>query len=95
MIFSTSSTEQDGGYPGSLNVAMKLTLSPVSGELKIEYTGMTTKKTPIDISNNIMMNLAGHKSGNSFAILQKHTNAFQIINNFSHHDKHLFNVFFF
>ena len=71
VIFSTYSTARDGGYPGSLNVAMKLTLSPVSGELKIEYTGMTTKKTPIDISNNIMMNLAGHKSGNIFMLLEQ------------------------
>ena len=57
------SNERKGGYPGTLNVAMKLTLSPVSGEFKIEYSGMGTKKTPIDISNNILMNLAGHKTG--------------------------------
>ena len=81
MIFSTYSTKRDGGYPGSLNVAMKLTLSPVSGELKIEYTGMTTKKTPIDISNNIMMNLAGHKSGNIYTLREKEKNLTNMIVN--------------
>ena len=56
---------EDGkaGYPGTLNIAAKLSLSPISGELKIEYSGMSTKRTPIDISNNILLNLAGHKSG--------------------------------
>ena len=64
-MFSTHSSDDtdDGGYPGSLNVAMKLELSPISGELKIEYSGMSTKETPIDISNNIFINLAGHKEG--------------------------------
>ena len=57
------SKEEKDGYPGTLNVAMKLTLSPVSGDLKIVYSGMSTKKTPIDISNNILINLAGHKTG--------------------------------
>lgn len=56
---------EDGkaGYPGTLNVAAKLSLSPVSGELKIEYSGMSTRKTPVDISNNILINLAGHETG--------------------------------
>ena len=56
---------EDGkaGYPGTLHISAKLSLSPVSGELKIEYTGMTTQKTPIDISNNILINLAGHETG--------------------------------
>ena len=56
---------EDGkaGYPGTLNVAAKLSLSPVSGEFKIEYSGMTTRRTPVDISNNILINLAGHAKG--------------------------------
>ena len=57
------SNDGDDGYPGSLNIAAKLSLSPISGELRIEYSGMSTKKTPIDISNNILLNLAGHNKG--------------------------------
>ena len=57
------SKDGDSGYPGSLSIAAKLSLSPISGELRIEYSGMSTKKTPIDISNNILLNLAGHNKG--------------------------------
>ena len=57
------SNDGDDGYPGSLSIAAKLSLSPISGELRVEYSGMSTKKTPIDISNNILLNLAGHNKG--------------------------------
>ena len=57
------SKDGDSGYPGSISIAAKLSLSPISGELRIEYSGMSTKKTPIDISNNILLNLAGHNKG--------------------------------
>ena len=70
VVFSTYSIDPDGGYPGALNIAMKLMLSPISGELKIEYSGMSTMKTPIDISNNILINLAGHKTGIKFLLIR-------------------------
>ena len=60
------SNDGDDGYPGSLSIAAKLSLSPISGELRFEYSGMSTKKTPIDISNNILLNLAGHNKGINF-----------------------------
>ena len=76
VVFSTYSTDPDAGYPGALNVAMKLMLSPISGELKIEYSGMSTRKTPIDISNNVLINLAGHKTGIEFMLI-----SFEILEN--------------
>ena len=63
IVFSMLSKDGDAGYPGDLNIAAKVSLSPISGELKIQYSGMSTKKTPIDVSNNILFNLAGHKTG--------------------------------
>ena len=63
IVFSTLSKEQTSGYPGNLNVAAKISLSPISGELKIEYSGMTTDMTPIDISSSLLLNLAGHETG--------------------------------
>ena len=63
IVFSMHSKDGDAGYPGDMNVAARISLSPISGELKIQYSGMSTKKTPIDVSNNILFNLAGHKTG--------------------------------
>ena len=60
------SKDGEAGYPGALNIAAKLSLSPINGELKIEYSGMSTRKTPIDISNNVLFNLAGHSKGINF-----------------------------
>ena len=60
------SKDLEEGYPGALNIAAKLSLSPINGELKIEYSGMSTRKTPIDISNNVLFNLAGHSKGINF-----------------------------
>ena len=78
VVFSTYSTDPDAGYPGALNVAMKLMLSPISGELKIEYSGMSTRKTPIDISNNVLINLAGHKKGIEFLLININCNVIQL-----------------
>ena len=49
------------GYPGDLEVTVKYTLS--GGELGIEYTATCTKETPINLTNHVYFNLAGHDSG--------------------------------
>ena len=64
IVFAMHSKDGDSGYPGELNIAAQISLSPISGELKIQYSGMTTEKTPIDVSSNVLFNLAGHKTGN-------------------------------
>lgn len=86
----------DSGYPGHLNIAAAISLSPISGELKIEYSGMSTEKTPIDVSNNILFNLAGHKTGNvsglsdsSFSLLR---NFFLIIKRMNFVQSKSFNI---
>ena len=66
VVFTMDSKDLEEGYPGALNIAAKLSLSPINGELKIEYSGMSTRKTPIDISNNVLFNLAGHSKGINF-----------------------------
>ncbi|MCL2222739.1 MAG: galactose mutarotase [Oscillospiraceae bacterium] len=49
------------GYPGDLEVTVKYTLS--GGELGIEYTATCTKDTPINLTNHVYFNLAGHDAG--------------------------------
>ena len=63
VTFSLLSPDGDQGYPGNLNAFARYSLSPVSGELKVEYWGIPDKKTPINLSNHVYLNLAGHNKG--------------------------------
>jgi aldose 1-epimerase len=63
VTFSLLSPDGDQGYPGNLNAFARYSLSPVSGEVKVEYWGIPDKKTPINLSNHVYLNLAGHNKG--------------------------------
>ncbi len=63
VTFSLLSPDGDQGYPGNLNAFARYSLSPVSGDLKVEYWGIPDKKTPINLSNHVYLNLAGHNKG--------------------------------
>ena len=63
MVFAYHSHDGEEGYPGDLNVFAKYSLSPSSGDLDIEYSAMSTKKTIVNLANHMYFNLAGHDGG--------------------------------
>lgn len=56
-------TSPDGeeGYPGNLDVTIKYTF--LAGALKIEYSAVTDKTTPVNLTNHSYFNLNGAGSG--------------------------------
>ncbi|CAL4136117.1 unnamed protein product [Meganyctiphanes norvegica] len=62
VVFSLLSPDGDQGYPGSVISQVKYTLSH-SGELRIDFEAMTTRATPINMTNHAFLNLGGHSSG--------------------------------
>ena len=62
VIFSHLSPDGDQGYPGSVVAQVKYTLDD-EGRLTIEFEAMTTKPTPINMTNHAFFNLAGHSAG--------------------------------
>ena len=57
-------TSEDGenGFPGKLHVEVVYTLND-NNEFKISYTGITTKKTVVNLSQRLFINLYGNING--------------------------------
>lgn len=59
---SLVSPDGDEGYPGTLNVELTYSLN-AEGELRLDYSAKTDKKTVLNLTNHSYFNLAGANSG--------------------------------
>lgn len=63
LILHYTSPDGEDGYPGTLDVTVKYTLTAKNG-LSIEYTATTDKKTIVNLTNHSYFNLGGYAAGN-------------------------------
>lgn len=61
LVLTYTSRDGEEGYPGTFQVRKTFRLT-CKNELIINYVGMTSKPTPVNISSNLFFNLAGHVS---------------------------------
>jgi aldose 1-epimerase len=62
VIFSRTSPDGEGGYPGNLSVTYEIRLTN-RNELYFIYGATTDKATPVSLTNHNYYNLSGHKGG--------------------------------
>ena len=62
VTFSHFSKDGDEGYPGDVLYNVQYGLDS-EGAVKIDFTGMVSAPTPINLANHVYFNLAGHQAG--------------------------------
>jgi aldose 1-epimerase len=67
LALSYTSPDAEEGFPGSLTVKVVYTITGDNG-LKIDYTAVSDKKTPVNLTNHAYFNLS---AGNDSTILQE------------------------
>lgn len=61
LVLTYSSKDGEEGYPGTFQARTTFRLT-CKNELVVDYVGMTSKSTPVNITSNLYFNLAGHVS---------------------------------
>lgn len=62
ITFSLHSPDGDQGFPGALDVSVTYTLTDDNG-VRLDYHGVPTEDTIVNMTNHSYFNLAGHASG--------------------------------
>lgn len=62
LILETVSPDSEEGFPGTLNLCVKYSITPENG-LKIEYSAVSDKDTVCNLTNHSYFNLNGYNSG--------------------------------
>lgn len=64
VVFHLHSPDGEGGYPGNLNVELRISFVK-SGVLEMRYAAHTDQTTIINLTNHSYFNLNGHNSGDA------------------------------
>jgi len=62
VVFSHLSQDGDEGYPGDVVYNVKYSLSEEGG-VRLDFSGMVSAATPVNLANHVYFNLAGHATG--------------------------------
>jgi aldose 1-epimerase len=58
LVLTYSSKDGEEGYPGTFHARITYRLT-CKNELVVDYVGMTSKSTPVNMASNMFFNLAG------------------------------------